>query len=96
MVAAGTRRGEVTKLRKTTKYPLVLQAANDYLTDPSSSHLKALFLALRINIETSAYRRDLLYRLFILLKMHVVGQAATLVDADTFYQREMSEVGDNH
>jgi DNA helicase-2/ATP-dependent DNA helicase PcrA len=39
MVAAGTRRGEVTKLRKTTKYPLVLQAANDYLTDPSSSLL---------------------------------------------------------
>lgn len=92
-LTAGTKRGEATNLRKTTKYPLVLQAANDYLADPSSSHLKAFFEALKNNPETSAYRRDLLYRFFNVLKIHVDGQASTLVEAGNLYQREMRHSG---
>lgn len=92
-LTAGTRRGEVTKLRRTTKYPLVLQAANDYLTDPSSSHLKALFETLKSNPETSAYRRDLLYRFLNVLKIHLDGQATTHVEAGILYQREMRHSG---
>lgn len=92
-LTAGTRRGEVTKLRRTTKYPLVLQAANDYLTDPSSSHLKAFFETLKSNPETSAYRRDLLYRFLNVLKIHLDGQATTLVEAGVLYQREMRHSG---
>jgi DNA helicase-2/ATP-dependent DNA helicase PcrA len=92
-LTAGTRRGEVTKLRRTTKYPLVLQAANDYLTDPSSSHLKAFFETLKSNPETSAYRRDLLYRFLNVLKIHLDGQATTLVEAGILYQREMRHSG---
>ncbi|WP_268798904.1 UvrD-helicase domain-containing protein [Pseudomonas huanghezhanensis] len=92
-LTAGTRRGEVTKLRRTTKYPLVLQAANDYLTDPSSSHLKAFFETLKSNPETSAYRRDLLYRFLNVLKIHIDGQATTLVEAGILYQREMRHSG---
>lgn len=92
-LTAGTKRGEVTKLRRTTRYPLVLQAANDYLTDPTSSHLKAFFEALKTNPETSAYRRDLLYRFFKVLKIHADGQAATLVEAGILYQREMRTAG---
>ncbi len=92
-LTAGTRRGEVTKLRRTTKYPLVLQAANDYLLDPTSHHLKAFFEALKTNPETSAYRRDLLYRFFNVLKIHADGHAATLVEAGILYQREMRHSG---
>lgn len=92
-LTAGTRRGEVTKLRQTTKYPLVLQAANDYLTVPSSSNLKAFFQALKSNPETSAYRRDLLYRFFSVLKIHIDAQAATLMEAGVLYQREMRHSG---
>lgn len=92
-LTAGTKRGEVTNLRKTTKYPLVLQAANDYLSDPSSSCLKAFFQTLKSNPETSAYRRDLLYRFLNVIKIHVDGQAATLVEAATLYQREMRHSG---
>lgn len=92
-LTAGTKRGEVTNLRKTTKYPLVLQAANDYLSGPSSSYLKAFFQTLQSSPETSTYRRDLLYRFLNVLKIHVDGQAATLVEAGILYQREMRHSG---
>lgn len=92
-LTAGTRRGEVANLRKGTKYPLVLKAANDYLNEPTSSHLKAFFLALKTNPETSAYRRDLLYRFLNVLKMHVDGEGATLAEAANTYQREMRHTG---
>lgn len=71
----------------------MLQAANDYLSDPSSSYLKAFFQTLKSNPETSAYRRDLLYRFLNVLKIHVDGQAATLVEAGILYQREMRHSG---
>ena len=92
-LTAGTRRGEVANLRKGTKYPLVLKAANHYLNEPTSSHLKAFFLALKTNPETSAYRRDLLYRFLNVLKMHVDGEGATLAEAANTYQREMRHTG---
>ena len=92
-LTAGTRRGEVANLRKGTKYPLVLKAANDYLNEPTSSHLKAFFLALKTNPETSAYRRDLLYRFLNVLKMHVDGVGETLAEAANTYQREMRHTG---
>jgi hypothetical protein len=92
-LTAGTKRGEVANLRKGTRYPLVLKAANDYLNEPTSSHLKAFFLALQSNPETSAYRRDLLYRFLNVLKMHVDGEGATLAEAANTYQREMRHTG---
>lgn len=92
-LTAGTKRGEVANLRKGTKYPLVLQAANDYLNNPTSTHLKAFFLTLKSNPETSAYRRDLLYRFLCVLKMHVDGEGETLVEAGVRYQREMRHTG---
>ncbi|WP_256097468.1 hypothetical protein [Pseudomonas sp. 24 E 13] len=72
---------------------MVLKAANDYLNEPTSSHLKAFFLALKSNPETSAYRRDLLYRFLNVLKMHVDGEGATLAEAANTYQREMRHTG---
>jgi len=92
-LAAGTRRGEVAKQSKGTKYPLVLHAANAYLNDPTAYHLKAFFLALKANPETSAYRRDLLYRFLNVLKIHIDGEGATLSQAAILYQREMRHRG---
>ena len=92
-LTAGTKRGEVTMQRKGTKDPLVLHAANAYLNKPTSSHLRSFFLALKANPETSAYRRDLLYRFLNVLKMHIDGEGATLSEAANLYQREMRHTG---
>ncbi|MBK1820496.1 UvrD-helicase domain-containing protein [Burkholderia orbicola] len=92
-LSAGTKKGEVAKQIKTTKYPIVLNAANLYLTSPSSLHLKAFFLALKANPETSAYRRDLLYRFLNVLKLHIDGEATTLLAAANLYQRDLRHAG---
>ena len=92
-LTAGTQKGEVTKQSKVTKYPLVMHAANAYLNSPTSTHLKAFFLALKANPETSAYRRDLLYRFLNVLKIHIDGAAANLTEAANLYQRDMRHTG---
>lgn len=93
ILTAGTKRGEVAKQSKGTKYPLVLKAANAYLNSPTSSHLRAFFLALKDNPETSAYRRDLLYRFLNVLKIHIDGVGANLTEAANKYQRDMRHTG---
>lgn len=93
ILTAGTKRGEVANQRKGTKYPLVLHAANTYLKEPTSAHLKAFFLALKANPDTSAYRRDLLYRFLNVLKIHIDGGGATLTEAVNLYQRDMRHTG---
>jgi hypothetical protein len=92
-LTAGTRKGEVAKQSKATKYPAVLFAANDYLDSPTNAHLKALFLALKANPETSAYRRDLLYRFLSVLNIHIDGKGANLTEAANLYQRDMRHTG---
>lgn len=93
ILTAGTKRGEVAKQTKGTKYPLVLHAANAYLGSPTSAHLRAFFLALKDNPETSAYRRDLLYRFLNVLKIHIDGVGANLTEAANKYQRDMRHTG---
>lgn len=92
-LTAGTKKGDVAKQSKATKYPLVLLAANAYLGSPTSANLKAFFLALKANPETSAYRRDLLYRFLNVLKIHIDGGGPTLTEAANLYQRDMRHTG---
>ena len=92
-LTAGTEKGEVAKQNRATKYPLVLHAANAYLNSPTSAHLKAFFLELKANPETSAYRRDLLYRFLNVLKIHIDGAGANLTEAANLYQRDMRHTG---
>ncbi|MGQ7938416.1 hypothetical protein [Paraburkholderia sp. D1E] len=92
-LTADTKRGQVAKQSKGTKYPLVLHAANAYLKTPTSGHFKAFFLALKANQEASAYRRDLLYRFLNVLKMHIEGERVILSEAANLYQREMRHTG---
>lgn len=93
ILTAGTKRGEVAKQSKGTKYPVILQTANSYLINPTSIHLESFFLALKANPETSVYRRDLLARFFNVLKIHINGDGATLLEAASLYQREMRHMG---
>jgi DNA helicase-2/ATP-dependent DNA helicase PcrA len=79
-LTVGTKRGEATNQRKGTN-------------DPTSSQLKSFFLELKTNPETSAYRRDLLYRFLNVLKLHIDGAGATLAEAANLYQREMRHTG---
>lgn len=92
-LTAGTKKGEVAKQTKATKYPALLHAANAYLKNPTSAHLKAFFVAINDNPETSAYRRDLLYRFLNVLKIHVDGGAVSLTEAANKYQRDMRHSG---
>jgi len=92
-LTAGTKKGEVAKQSKATKYPAVLLAANDYLDSPTNVHLKAFFSALKANPETSAYRRDLLYRFLNVLKIHIDGKGTNLTEAANLYQRDMRHMG---
>jgi DNA helicase-2/ATP-dependent DNA helicase PcrA len=93
ILTAGTKRGEVAKQSKGTKYPLVLHAANAYLIEPTTAHLKAFFLALKANPDTSVYRRDLLYRFLNVLEIHIAGRGVTLTEAAKLYQRDMRHTG---
>lgn len=68
---------------------MVLHAANAYLNQPTSAHLKSFFLALKVNPETSAYRRDLLYRFLNVLMIYIDSEGANLSEATNLYQREM-------
>lgn len=92
-LTAGTKLGNIAKQTKATKYPLLLEAANLYLTAATSRNLKAFVLLLKTNPETSAYRRDLLYRFLGVLKLHIDGEGATLLEAANLYQRQMRHMG---
>ncbi|MDP2820069.1 MAG: AAA family ATPase [Polaromonas sp.] len=92
-LTAGTKLGNIAKETKATKYPLLLEAANLYLSAPTSKNLRAFVLMLKANPETSAYRRDLLYRFLNVLKLHIDGEGATLVQSAHLYQREMRHTG---
>ncbi|WAB99739.1 AAA family ATPase [Pseudomonas putida] len=93
VLTAGTKRGEATALRKTTKYPAILHAANAYIENPSSAHLLKFFEELQSNSRTGAYRRDLLNRLIQVLKMHRENTELTLTEVGKAYQRDMRHMG---
>jgi hypothetical protein len=93
ILAAGTKKGEVAKQIKTTKYPVILNAANGYLTDPTSKNLRDFFHLVRDNPETSVYRRDLLNRFLSVLRIHIDGEVPTLLEAAHVYQRVFRHSG---
>lgn len=93
VLTAGTKRGEIAGLRKGTKYPALLTAANNYLVDSTSLNLMKFFLELKINPETGAYRRDLLNRLLQILKLHGDNVGISIIEAGKIYQRDMRHMG---
>lgn len=92
-LTAGTKRGEVAKQNKNTKFPVILGAANSYLIEATTINLMKFFLALRSNTDISVYRRDLFYRFINILKLHVETKDITLSETAKLYQRDMRHTG---
>jgi len=93
IITAGTKRGDVTRLTKATKYPEILEAANLYLCDPNSRHLNDFFYLLKNCGETSTYRRDLLNRFLAVLKISIDINTTTLLESAHLFQREFRHSG---
>jgi len=92
-LSAGTKRCEITKKTKTTKYPDILCSANSYLHDQTSKTLRDFFKLLKNNPKTNTYRRDLLNRFMNVLKIHIDGDAANLLEAAHLYQKDFRHSG---
>ncbi|MFH1216479.1 MAG: UvrD-helicase domain-containing protein [Pseudomonadota bacterium] len=92
-LVAGTMRGESAKQTKATKHPLILDAANSYLADPTSKNLRIFFCLVRDNPETFTYRRDLVNRFLNVLRIHIDGGDSTLLESAHVYQREFRHSG---
>lgn len=92
-LATGTKTGKIAKQIKSTKYPVILNAANCYLSEPTSKNLRDFFCQLRDNSETCTYRRDLLNRFMHVLKIHIDGEASTILDSAQIYQKEFRHSG---
>lgn len=93
VLVAGTKRGEITNQTKATKYPVILNAANSYLTKPTSENLRHFFHLIRDHTDTHTYRRDLHNRFLNVLKIHIDGEASTLLESAHAYHRELRHSG---
>jgi DNA helicase-2/ATP-dependent DNA helicase PcrA len=93
ILATGTKRGEISKATKATKYPYILRVANDYLSNPTSANLMGFILAIQKAKETSTYRRDLLNRLIKILESNIETPNMTLIESANIYQRDFRHTG---
>lgn len=93
VLSAATKKGEIAKITKATKYPALASRANEYLADQSSKNLSAFFEALKSNPETSTYRRDLLNRFIGVLRTQGDSGGKTLAEALQLYQQGFRNTG---
>jgi hypothetical protein len=93
ILVAGTKRCEIAKKTSVTKYPLILEAANSYLNDPTSKNLSNLFYLFKQNSETNLCRRDLFNRFMNVLKVHISSSDLTLLEAANLYQKDFRYLG---
>ncbi len=93
ILSAATKRGEHAKATQATKYPTLLEAANRYLTDASSTNLACFLTAIQGNPETATYRRDLLNRLMHVLRIHEENKSLSLLESANRYQRNFRHSG---
>jgi hypothetical protein len=95
VLVAKTKKGEVAKAIKTTRASLIpiMDAANLYLASPSSRNLRNLVYLIKGHADTQPYRRDLMNRFFNVLKIHIDGEALTLLESANLYQREFRHSG---
>ena len=93
ILTAATKRGEHAKATQATKYPTLLEAANRYLADASSTNLASFLTGIQGNPETATYRRDLLNRLLHVLRMHEENKSLSLLESANRYQRNFRHSG---
>lgn len=93
ILSAATKRGVQAKATKATKYPELLEAANRYLADASSTNLALFFIAVQRNPKTATYRRDLLNRFMRVLRVHEENPDLSLLECAHRYQQDFRHSG---
>lgn len=93
VLAAATKQGREGKVTKATRCPLIVEAANRYLATGSNKDISALLDLVRDRPEVTTYRRDLLYRMFGVLRAWEENPALSLTEAANLYQREFRYTG---
>lgn len=87
-LSAATRRGEAVTLRVNTPNRSVAEAANAYLADTSSNHMKHFLLSLKAVKDVRVVRADLFNRAIGVLRKHVLHPELSLTEATQKYQSE--------
>lgn len=93
ILTAGTKRGEIAKVTRLTKYPNLLAAANEYLVNPVIKSLLNVFELITNNPNTYVYRRDLLNRFLSILRIHDDSGALTVLETAELYQAQFRHSG---
>ncbi|MBN1005681.1 UvrD-helicase domain-containing protein [Amphritea pacifica] len=93
VLTAATKRGQRGNLTKTTRYPDVLEATNNYLNESTSSNLLRILDAINRKPETSAYRRDMLNRMLKILRLHAENPDLSLMESAQRFQRDLRHAG---
>jgi DNA helicase-2/ATP-dependent DNA helicase PcrA len=93
ILAAGTKRGEVVKIGKTTKFPQITYCANECITDPTIEKLNFLLKEIKKCPSVSIYRRDLFNRLLGVLRIQISEKFPHLLKAANLYQTKFRHQG---
>jgi DNA helicase-2/ATP-dependent DNA helicase PcrA len=92
-LTAATKRGDASKLTKSTKYPSILIAANLYLKEANSQNLTLLINSIKDVPITSLYRRDMLNRFIKILRIHIENPNFSLTESSQQFQRDFRHSG---
>lgn len=92
-LSAGTRRGEIVKIGKTTKNPNLVESANVFLEQPTPLHLRSFLQTLKSAPETALHARDLFNRLLKVLCNCQDDAELSLTDAASKFQTEFRHSG---
>lgn len=93
VLTAPMKRGDVTKITRSTKFPLIAVAANDYLATSCTAKLAQLFTMIQNAPDVTVYRRDLFYRLMSVLRLHQEDRTLTLERTAQEFHRSMRNTG---
>lgn len=85
-----TIRGEIAKITKSTKNPLLVDACNRYLDTGDNLYLTSLIKNLSTIDETKIYRKDLLNRFLSILRY---AESMSFKDATQKFQQEFRHFG---
>lgn len=92
-LSAATKRGESVQLRDNTKNPELVVAANNFLAVPTPRRLAEFLTALKFAPETQIYARDLLNRLFQVLRNCSDNTDDCLCESASDFQRQFRHRG---
>ena len=93
VLAAPTARGEHTVVKANTKHPEVVEAANNYMTAPTSLNVSQLLNTIKRVQGVDVVRGDLFNRMMGALRKHSLSPELTLTKAAEKYHTEFRHEG---